>query len=289
MSEIKELSKDLFKFVSMEEPYRNDAIDCFIKTCNISKQFTFCLKMLSSWLSKDKIDISLSLIDKISKNLKNTSEIIEKDVKVAGLNNFLDYSIQFSSSEDFLIPVFDLICKCDCIFNEIIMKKLLNFSQLFIIKQLHVKYTKDREIALVNYIEFLTNLTMSIKSDKNINLKEILQKIITQTFESKNQYSMFKLACYGVMFKFYECFEILLKNQINKVCLDFVQIYVRNGKGISFYLTNEILFILKNVLKSKNSCLIDGVKLSLIELMIINDYEILEYIRQILKMHFENE
>ncbi|ELA41082.1 uncharacterized protein VICG_01875 [Vittaforma corneae ATCC 50505] len=95
--EIASLSEYLKKYVEMPEPFRTNAIDCFIKTCGSSKQFSFCLETLSSWLSENSKETSLSLISKIGENLQRGDFS-----KLTGLNNFLDYSLQFCKSDDFL-------------------------------------------------------------------------------------------------------------------------------------------------------------------------------------------
>lgn len=289
VDEIKKLAKDLLKFVFMEEPYRSNSIDCFIKASSTSKQFKFCFEMLSSWLCKEKVDISLSLIDKISKNLEIGSEIIEKDDRVIGLSNFLDYATQFASSEDFLIPVFDLICRCECIFNQKLMKKLLDFSHMFISKQLLVRYSRKREIALVNYINFLNTCIMAMQSSEIENLYENILLILLHSIKTRNQYFLFRMACYKIMFKFYKYFGQSLIIQINHLFSSFVSSYVRAGKGISQYLISEILFILNQIISLRNFDLINGIKMTVIELLVTNDTDILDNVRQILKFKFENE
>lgn len=291
--EISDLSEHLRKYIEMAEPFRTSALECFIKTCGVSRQFSFCLMILSSWLSKESREISLSLIDKIKENLVDESHNQkEESHKLSGLSYFLDYSLQFSQSDDFLEPVLDLVEKCGCSLDRRMIEKLIRFSSGFILSQIEIKYNETREEKLKEYIEFLfktviTNIEgdCADKIDNEETINMFLDTLI-KISNKKTYYIKLKMKCLEILFGTYKYSECVLKNELKLIFNDLTDSFTKQGIGISEYSMNEVRLILLLLIKSGNIELINSLKMELIELLLIRDHSLIDLVRILLKKMF---
>ncbi|KAM0679581.1 hypothetical protein GINT2_002210 [Glugoides intestinalis] len=281
--EISALSEYLKKYIEMPDPYRTLAIDCFIKTCGSSKQFSFCLRILSSWLSEEAKEASLSLIKKIKETLTG-----EESTKVTGLNNFLDYSIQFSKSEDFLEPVLNLITKCECEFDLQTMLKLLSFTETFIDGQLEIKHSAAREYTIINYVSSLSELIKAVKGEFPA-AKPNFVRILIQIIRKKAFYMKLKLECFEILFECYSFSQEALKSEIQRVLKSLIERYRSEGIGISTYSLIETQFILRHLIETRNVKLINSLKESLADVLAVKDDVLIESVRILFKILFKEE
>lgn len=278
--EISDLSEYLKKYIEMPDPYRTSAIDCFIKTCGSSNQFSFCLRVLSSWLSEEAKEASLSLIKKIKETLTG-----EESTKLTGLNNFLDYSIQFSKSEDFLEPVLNLVTKCECVFDLETTLKLLSFTETFILGQLEVQHSSAREYTIINYISSLGEFIKTIK-DAFPEAKPVFVEVLIQIIRKKAFYLKLKLECFEILFDCYSFSEEALKVEIKSIFKNLIEKYRFEGIGISTYSLVEVHFILRLLIDTRNIDLIDNLKESLADLLAVKDDILVESVRILFKILF---
>lgn len=297
--EIASLSEYLKKYVDMPEPFRTNAVDCFIKTCSGSRQFSFCLEILSSWLSENSKETSLSLISKIGENLQR-----EDFSKLAGLSNFLDYSLQFCRSDDFLEPVLDLVAKCECSFDIPTIEKLIRFSQTFVDGQMEVRYAIAREETLINYVVFIANVVRQEDAGcTNRNCSKVAngcqrgESSFVQLFldmligitRKKAPYLKLKLKCFDILFHGHSFSKDVLKEELKRVFSNLTANFLRQGLGISSYSIMELHHVLQLLIDSCNVDLVDSLKLELTGLLLIRDYKIVDYVRILLKEVFMSE
>jgi len=225
--DLKDLSEVLKKILMLD---KNGAIDCFVKTCGNSKDGSFCLQVLASWLTKDSKDTSLTLIDKISQGLTESS--LETKDELDGLVYFIEYSIQFSQSNEFLEPVLRVISKSDYIKNYLscgkrkkcdgtskdcdrsvftnfedensqdnvvfsqVFHKLNEFTYKFIIDQLSLPVTEKRENVILEYFTFYIDLLT--RFDKGQESYGLFLAIV----QSNTSYRRLKFKSYEVLFRF---------------------------------------------------------------------------------------
>lgn len=302
--EISDLSEHLRKYIEMAEPFRTSALECFIKTCGVSQQFSFCLMILSSWLSKESREISLSLIDKIKENLVDESHHQrEESHKLAGLSYFLDYSLQFSQSDDFLEPVLDLVERCGCSLDREMVEKLVRFSKRFVLSQIEIKYNETREEKLSEYMEFLFKTVMANsppvaiinKADKKSQLmtkdksEDVIDMFIDTLVEISNKktyYVRLKMKCFEILFDIYQHSETVLKSELKAIFNNLTDSFTKQGAGISEYSMAEARFILMLLIKSGNTELISSLKMELVGLLLIRDYSLIDLVSSLLKKMF---
>lgn len=276
VGEIATLSGYLRKFVVLSDPYRTEAIDCFVKTCGSSNGSSHCLKILSSWLSKDSKETSLTLIDKISDRISEHSE----NNLIDGLVNFIEYSAQFSGSDEFLEPVLNVISKSRPRISDVeTFDKLYAFSLKFITEQLNIPCTARREAAILDYLSFFDDLLQEFKSEKYL---ELLISII----RSNRYYLNLRLKSYEILFESYSFSEALLKSELRDRIHAYSRRFLREGFGISNLLTVELIFCLNQICISRNAELIDSLKHELVDLLVVNDFEIINSVRKSMKILF---
>lgn len=279
--EISALSEHLKKYIEMPDPFRTNAVDCFIKTCGSSGHFSFALQVLSSWLSKNSKETSLSLISKIGENLQK-----EEPFKLMGLCNFLDYSQQFCRSNDFLEPVLNLIEQCDCVFESTTAEKLINFAKNFINGQMEVQYTVFREDVLIRHIGFITNVVTQEHILAGLSSPSIFLDFILGIISKKNRYFRMKLKSYKILFDCYDFSKEVLQEELKKTFVMLASTSLAQGTGMSSYSIIQLYHILQLLVAFNNLDLIAGLKEELTGLLIIRDYKVIDLVRLLLQSLF---
>lgn len=273
-SEISALSKYLRKFVVLSDPYRTEAIDCFVKTCGSSNGSAHCLKILSSWLSKESKETALTLMDKISDRISKNPE----DDLIDGLVNFIEYSMQFSGSDEFLEPVLNVISKSrPRIRDAEVFDRLYVFSHRFIIEQLNIPHTAKRESAILNYLDFFYSLLQEFRDEKYL-------RLLISIIHSNRHYLGLRLRSYEILFENYSFSDVLLKDELRTMIHDYPRRSLREGFGISNFLTAEVIFCLRQVCILKNIDMINSLKEELVDLLTVRNFEIINLVRKLLKI-----
>lgn len=261
--DLKDLSEVLKKILMLD---KNGAIDCFVKTCGNSKDGSFCLQILASWLTKDSKDTSLTLIDKISQGLTESS--LEAKDELDGLVYFIEYSIQFSQSNEFLEPVLRVISKSDYIKNYLsygkekkcdrtsescdksifvnfedqnsqdnvvfsqVFHKLSEFTYKFIIDQLSLPVTEKRENVILEYFTFYIDLLT--RFDKGQESYGLFLAIV----QSNTSYRRLKFKSYEVLFRFLAFVEN--NKALDQACKENKSHRLEVGKNLMQIMISEI-------------------------------------------------
>lgn len=278
-SESINLSESLKKYVEMPEPFRSNAIDCFFKTCESSEYRFLCLETFPTWLSINSVESSINILSKIEENFLNSSYS-----KINGFSIFLKCSTQFSKSNIFLEPILSLIMKCNHFLDENLIEKLLDFSKVFIIDQMTVEYSKERENILSSYLDFIVKCVSFSNERLYTNLIDILS-LISNT---QVPYLNLKFKSYEILFNCYLYSKSELRSLLKTFIVNITKMYIYNGKGISAYSIAELLYILRLILKTKEIEILEDIKKEIVELLIIKDDLVIDYVRKILKRLFSS-
>lgn len=272
-------SEQLKKFVEMPDPFRTHAVDCFIKACSNSQHFSFCLQMLSSWLSENSKETSLSLISKISESLQG-----ENQARQTGLCNFMEYSLQFCKSDDFLEPVLNLIARCDFPFHEAATEQLIRFSKEFINGQLTLPYTQSREKILVGYLDFIKRVVDQDGCTEACS--KAFCDMIVEIIRYKTRYHRIKLKGYKVLFDLRKKFKEILVEEVRRFFVNSTKMFMTHGLGIPPYVITELYFVLEQMGYVKDRNLVEKLKTEISELLLIKDHIIIERVRVLLMILF---